>query len=244
MRRLPTLELLGVWERGLEASSMQRALLLLARVLPDKSIEELSRLHIGERDALLLEIYEMAFGPILTCETACPGCGERLELNLRSDELKAPGPNPPQASAELNAEGYDVIFRLPDSLDLNAASLCLDLASARQVLMECCILKAQRDGKESNASDLPGAVIEAVSSRMEELDPQANIQIDLTCPSCGNRWFSPFDILPLLWSEVDIMARRTLREVHLLASAYGWSETEILTMSQWRRQAYLEMIGS
>jgi hypothetical protein len=244
MRRLSSLEILDVWERGKAASSVQRAMLILVKALQDRSFEDLSRMHIGERDALLLDLYEMAFGPMLECETTCPGCSEKLELNMRTNELRAPNPNLFQISAKLCLDGYDVSFRLPNSYDLNAASFCTDLASAKQVLIERCILKVHKDGKDYRASELPDAVIDAISGRMEEMDPQANIQIGLICPSCRLRWSIPFDVLPLLWSEVDAWAKRTLREVHLLASTYGWSETEILEISRLRRQAYLGMIGS
>jgi hypothetical protein len=33
-----------------------------------------------------------------------------------------------------------------------------------------------------------------------------------------------------------------VREVHLLASAYGWRESDILAMTPWRRQLYLELV--
>ncbi len=51
-----------------------------------------------------------------------------------------------------------------------------------------------------------------------------------------------FDIVSFLWNELNAWAIRTLREVHILASAYGWSETDILAMSPWRRQFYLEVL--
>ena len=41
-----------------------------------------------------------------------------------------------------------------------------------------------------------------------------------------------------------LRALRTLREIDVLATAYGWTETEILRLSPWRRQAYLEIIQS
>jgi hypothetical protein len=34
-----------------------------------------------------------------------------------------------------------------------------------------------------------------------------------------------------------------VREVHRMASAYGWREADILAMSAFRRQRYLELIG-
>lgn len=246
MRGLSAPELLNIWDRGLTASPIQKALIILAGACPDMSIKELSCLSIGSRDALLMDMLENNFGHILACATICPGCGEKLELTLRSDDLKAPMPDPQQITADLKIDQYEVRFRLPNSLDLYAASLCLDLSSAKQVLIERCLVKARRDGLSFKLSEsaLPQAVIDAVSSRMEEMDPQANLQIDLTCPFCAVKWSCPFDIMPFLWAQLDALARRTLREVHILASSYGWSEAEILAMSQWRRQAYLEMIGS
>ncbi len=244
MRGISAPELLNIWDRGLTASPIQKALIILASACQDKSIKELSRLSIGSRDALLMDVLENNFGRILACATTCPGCGEKLELTLRSDDLRAPMPDPLQGEADLKIDEYEVRFRLPDSLDLGAASLCHDLISARQVLIERCLLEARREGLNLKSSELPQTVIDSISSRMEEMDPQANLQIDFTCPSCGIKWFSPFDVMPFLWTEIDAWAKRTLREVHLLASAYGWSEAEILAMSQWRRQAYLEMIGS
>jgi hypothetical protein len=45
-----------------------------------------------------------------------------------------------------------------------------------------------------------------------------------------------------VWRELDDWAQRTLREIHVIAGAYGWSEDEILQLSARRRQMYVEMI--
>jgi hypothetical protein len=34
-----------------------------------------------------------------------------------------------------------------------------------------------------------------------------------------------------------------LRDVHALATAYGWREADIVAMSPWRRQVYLDMVS-
>ena len=49
--------------------------------------------------------------------------------------------------------------------------------------------------------------------------------------------------LRLRWTEVQAHAAQLLRDVHLLASNYGWREAEILNLSPVRRQAYLELIA-
>ena len=78
---------------------------------------------------------------------------------------------------------------------------------------------------------------------MAEADPQADIQLALSCPACGHQWLSTFDIVSFFWSEINAWAYRILREVHILASAYGWREADILAMSPYRRQLYLEMVS-
>jgi hypothetical protein len=46
-------------------------------------------------------------------------------------------------------------------------------------------------------------------------------------------------------SDADILkARRILQQVDALARVYGWNEAEILSLSQKRRQRYLEFIAS
>ena len=87
------------------------------------------------------------------------------------------------------------------------------------------------------------SVIAALGEAVVERDPQAEIRLKLVCPSCDNHWFAVFDILAFLWQEITTHARRILRDVHVLASAYGWSESEILALSAMRRRFYLEMVA-
>ena len=51
-----------------------------------------------------------------------------------------------------------------------------------------------------------------------------------------------FDIVSFFWAEIDAWARRVLREVNVLARAYGWRESDILALSPVRRQIYLSMV--
>jgi hypothetical protein len=79
---------------------------------------------------------------------------------------------------------------------------------------------------------------------MEEADPLADIQIRLSCPCCEHRWRASFDIVSFIWTEIEVWVRRVVSDVHTLATAYGWSEREILSLSPLRRQMYLEMAAS
>jgi hypothetical protein len=106
------------------------------------------------------------------------------------------------------------------------------------------VQNVQCDDVDQALDTLPADVIEAITTHMAETDPQADVQFDLTCPACGHRWLAAFDVMAFLWNEIDTWARRVLRDVHVLASAYGWSEADILSMGAMRRQAYLDLIGN
>jgi hypothetical protein len=83
--------------------------------------------------------------------------------------------------------------------------------------------------------------IEAVGERMAAADPLAEILLRFDCPSCGASFDESLDLTSFLWAEMEGRAKRMLLEVHTLASAYGWSEAEILSLSPARREVYLEM---
>jgi hypothetical protein len=147
-------------------------------------------------------------------------------------------------SFDLHIGNYEVQFRLPNSYDLLAIAPSDDLDGGRYSLLRNCLISVQQLGIAQPGDRLPEELVEAVAAKMAELDPQAEVLLSLDCPSCKHRWKSSFDIVSFFWSEINAWAIRLLREVHTLASAYGWRETDILTMNPYRRQFYLEMVGS
>lgn len=112
----------------------------------------------------------------------------------------------------------------------------------RNKLLSRCLIEAEKKGEPVTVEQLPEKVFDAIENRMAVADPQADLQINLTCPACGHRWRTAFDIFSYLWTEIDAWAQRILREIHVLASNYGWPEKDILAMNPLRRQIYLEMI--
>ena len=51
------------------------------------------------------------------------------------------------------------------------------------------------------------------------------------------------DIRAVLWAEVEAWANELLHDVHALASAYGWSESDVVRLSPWRREWYRQAVG-
>ena len=241
MRALSASELLGVWERGLAQSPVERALALLIAANPEAALDDMARLSIGQRDAQLLSLREGMFGSQLGSLASCPNCGEQLELAFDVSDIRAGQAHPGQALST-SVAGYEVDVHLPNSHDL-AAIAGHSSTEARRLLFDRCVVRVQRGGADALLDQLPEDVKTAISERMALADPQADVELALTCPACGHQWQAVFDIAAFFWSEVNAWAIRLLREVHAIASAYGWREADIVALSPMRRQLYLDMIG-
>lgn len=234
-------DLLRAWEEASVQHPLDRALTLLRAGWPEYARGELARISVGARDSLLLSLRERLFGRALRAIADCPECAEALELSLTTSGLRA-APEvdaaAPPAEQLLEVDGVCVRFRLIDSRDLAAVRFC-DAVAARRVLLERVVIAAHRG--DQPIEELSPEIEARLEERIAELDPQADIVLDLTCPQCGRRWQEPFDVLRFLWSDLDRWARRLFGEVDVLARVYGWREADVLALSPRRRRTYLEL---
>jgi hypothetical protein len=137
------------------------------------------------------------------------------------------------------------VFRLPTTRDLASIAGEADAARATAQLLEACVVEAEHEfashGSESRLS-WSDSQIEAIGELMAEADPLAEILLHFDCPQCSCSFEKALDLAAFLWSELEGCAKRLLLDVHVLASAYGWGEAEILAMNPLRRTFYLEMV--
>jgi hypothetical protein len=215
----------------------------LKAACPDRSIEDLNTETIGRRDQLLLALRKQIFGPRLDCTTDCPRCHQVLEFALHVDDLESDAWRPGLQTMSLTTEHHVVAFRLPDSGDLLAIERsCASPQEAATALLDRCVLQASEEGRSIPSEQLPPEVAEAIDAAMRDADPQASVEVSLSCPECAWEWMEVFDIGGYLWEELDAWAHRVARDVHVLASAYSWSEDDILGMTAERRGTYLDLI--
>ena len=244
--------LLDVWEKGAACSTPRRALILLGAIHPDVDPAALGALPVGRRDALLLRLRARLFGPHLDATAACPACGERLEFTVSVSDLlpsaaaegEMPGSLAPASPLVLEFDGHALTLRPPSAGDLLALEGHRDPAAAEAELLRRCVLSSRRDGQPVESAALPETLIAAVSARLAEADPLADLRLGLSCPACNHAWSEPFDNAAYLWRELEAWAARILREVHRLATAYGWTEDVILALSPARRRHYLDLVAS
>ena len=233
--------LLAAWEEGNSQPPIKRALLLLAAGT-GKTENEWARATIGERDACLLRLKEEWFGSRLEASEVCPQCGERLEATFSAPDIRKTAPASSPGPLALDRSGYVVEYRLPTSLDLWESGE--GGTDARETLLRRCITAARHDGQPVDPHTVPEEVLTSVIDEMAQADPMADMQVELTCAVCGHSWSMALDITAYLWSEVEDWAKRLLQEIHALASAYGWRESDILALSPNRRRSYLDMLGA
>lgn len=234
-------DILGVWERGAAADHVARALLLAAAAdhPPNRPV---AQLPVGVRDRLVLDLRERWYGRRIEAVARCPGCGVELDLEFTVDDARWAAQGGGAEAHEVQAEGYRVRIRPLTSRDLLQAGAVGEAGAARRALLAGCVVEAAGAAGPVAPADLPPGVVTAVAEALAALDPGADVRVSLTCEACGHRWDSPFDVPVFVWAEVERSALSLLREVHVLAGAYGWSEAEVLSLTAVRRRAYLALV--
>ena len=235
-------ELLELWERTAAGRPAERSDVLLAAQCqaPISSL--------GRRNAALVALRGRLFGSMQPLRCNCIACGAVAEFTIDCTTLQR-ALLPAVGSSELQqleAGGYRIEFRVPDIADLRRASHeCGEVEEFVGMLLACCVVRCEREnGDRSAPQDLPAPVAEALSRRMEEVEPGASVSFDLTCPECAAQWAAPMDVGEVLWAELQSRAERIFLEVDALARAYGWTEPEVLALSPTRRAAYLQLAGA
>jgi hypothetical protein len=191
----------------------------------------LGELTVGDREVLLLRVRQASFGDRVALVVAChdTGCAALMDLDVDLDRLcRAPAPaarpvrDPPR-------------FRLPTGADQAAvAAQALDdpLGAARALARRCLL----------DDDPLDDDRLDELGDRLADLDPHADIELDLTCPECGHRFLAPFTAADLLRGELLARRRDLDLAVHLLAGHYHWSEDAILALPTNRRRRYVETL--
>jgi len=224
-------EVLKLWEAGRSLGALDRAVLVASVASPDQ--QSAADWPLGARNRSLAQLHCDAFGGILRGYTACRQCGEHLEFEFDGHTVAA---QPAVSSASQLVPVGKWLFRLPTSRDLAiAAEESGEQAAATRLLASC------YSGTEP-VTNWTDEDVNNIGERLSEADPLAEILLHFDCPSCPASFDESLDLGGFVWAEIESQARRIFQDVHALASAYGWSESEILALSPARRSAYVEMV--
>ena len=243
MQALTGSTLLSLWERGASRHALDRSALLATVARPEWPAAEIADMPLGAVNTSLLRLRSATFGPCIAGHADCTQCGQRLAFTVDTRQLLPPdaddNSNDKDSAAPRETEVAGLRLRAPSLRDLAfvAAAAEADARQAARTLLAHCTLAG-------DLARIDDAALRQVEDALEALDPQADLVLALQCVACGHAGEAQLDPGALLWDEIDARARVLLGEVHRLASAYGWSEAEILALGPARRASYIAMVGA
>lgn len=214
------------------------------------TVEDIRSLTLGDREQLSMALRHASFGPRLEAVASCatPGCGAQMDVELDTAELAATGPAEEPtaftATVTTHAEEWRVRFRLPNGADLeHAATLAaIDVQAAADSILDRCVLDVtDASGQPAPAAALGVAARAQLEDHFRRLDPLAEMRLSLCCPECGQATPALFDAGAYLIAEIGRQPD-LFDQVHRLARAYHWTESDILALPSPRRRRYLELL--
>jgi hypothetical protein len=221
-------ELLELWERAGSLPPVERALCLAGAA--GGPVDRLRHRPIGETHGYVLGLRDAVLGGRLEATASCPHCGARAEFEVQVADLPVPATSP----AELTDGDCVVRIQPPTPTDLIDAAAAADPMAAEQLLRGRCLEVAAGEAT-------PGA-LDRAEARLAELDPLAEVLVELSCPECGTAYRSDLDVTAFVWAELEARAQRILHEVDVLARCYGWTEPDVLDLTESRRATYLRLV--
>lgn len=189
---------------------------------------------VAARSAALLRLVAATDGvrelPFSAC---CPACSETFEFALPLATLQEGTDDDGPIQVRLQ-RGADIRLRRPTGNDLRCWRLARPATRdlARRLMLDELLLEGQVQPEDE--AELSAAVA--------ALDPLVALAVACDCPACGAASEVPIDLDDTALNRLAARQRALLREVHCLASRYGWSEAQVMALPPTRRAQYLALI--
>jgi len=171
------------------------------------------RLAARDRDALMAALHRLCWSDRIEATLRCRACDEPFDMDFQLSELQ-------RQLAPRALEGKPD-WRIPVAED--------ELAVAALPAREAVRSLAHRCGVQNGDITIASGYLDAAA-------PFLDLDLQATCPECGEGQSLRFDMQSYLLQRILSERERLLDEVHILASSYGWSLTEILNLPRITRQ--------
>ena len=182
-----------------------------------------------DRDRILGLLYAASYGDKVTATADCHACGEPFDVDFSMsafvDALNPPEPAPaPDSAGWIVADG--VKFRFPTGADEIAVDGLAPDAAETALAARC-------------VADGPADMAERAMSRIAPLGDRL---LDASCPACATTQALSFSIQHFVLGAILADRAQLTREIHRIASAYGWSLGDILSLPRSRRRMLAHLI--
>ena len=204
------------------------------------------RLFVADRQFLMRQLAIQLGLDSLWLTPRCSRCGVAFDISVTLSALpaKPAGPGFPYAPARTSQGTFRV--HAPNGEDQEAIVNVDDPAAARRCLAGRCIVERLEDDERRRSTGQPAVDVSALSEEdlsaidtaLESVCPELAVGARAVCPECDAVQEVPVDpYLCLRRSPSEIYL-----DVHVLASAYHWSEPQILALPRSRRKRYLSLV--
>ncbi|TDN90901.1 hypothetical protein [Microbacterium sp. BK668] len=192
-------------------------------------------LPVGDVDLVVVWDRRERRGDTMVAEGRCGRCLEPVDVRFSLAAYAAH--HRPRASrrAEPIGDGWfrlragEAEFRVPTSADVLEAAASVD---PRSELLDRCV-----------RGTVPPATARSIEAAMARLAPTLRAAVAGTCPECGAAFELEVDARELCMAELRQDAITVYDDVNLIATAYGWSQDDILDLPSARRRRYAGTIA-
>lgn len=225
---------------GVAATLPERVSRILAAAVSDVgglplTVERAQELSVADRQFLMRRLAALLGRDDVWLSASCAACEERFDLFVRQSELPDQEAGADYPFVDLENEHGRCRLRVPNGRDQTAIAGLADPQDARWTLAERCFVEGEgRWSSPQRHEEWLSAVDEALDAE----SPQVALTASTRCPECGadnDVALDPYLVLQAVFSRV-------IDDIHSLASAYHWSEREILSLPTERRRLYLELL--
>ena len=197
-----------------------------------------SSLCVADRQFLMLRLAALLEGSRLWLSFPCAECTASFDILLDRNSLPVKGAGAGFPVIQLEVLGNEVTFRVPNGSDQERIVFLSDEDALRK-LLELCLLAVNGAAPPPDFADaMTDAEIGLIETALEEVSPVLSTRLLVNCPECRTEQVVSFNPYFLAGTNRN----NFFQEIHALASAYHWSEREILALPKERRALYLRLI--
>ncbi len=167
----------------------------------------------------------------------CEKCSEPFDFSVDLADLPVTSARAGYPKSTIEIDGKAVDISVPTGGDqLAVAGIDDESAAARELFWRCVSVR----DSQTKRKKFPAKWVAKIEAAIEDMAPAMPFCVAADCPECNSANLVPINVTRWLRQ----LAGGPLDDVHTIASAYGWSEMDILVLSRQRRKAYVARISN
>lgn len=199
------------------------------------SLEAVRGLSVGDRQFLMRELAAQIDADPIWVHLNCGSCDGKMDVCFRYADLPVKNATAEFPEFTLRLGKKSLRVRVPNGADQEAIAALPHSEPALAFLLQRIALPT---GKNSVDFSWDATAAQAVEAAVEAAAPELGTTLVAPCPHCAAENQVAVD----LYAFIGRAGREWLMEIHQIASAYHWTEEQILALPPPRRKYYLALI--